>query len=107
MKKIVRLAVPVLLLAALCASCITSYEPPGGLFSTNVTANRSIAAPTDLGSKFGEACAVSVLGLFASGDAGVRMAAAAGGVRVIKAVDYRVESTFIFYRKVCTIVYGD
>ncbi len=98
-----------LLFAALfvSTSCATSYDPPGGFFSTNVTVNRLVATPGELGSKWGEACATGVLGLFASGDAGIRMAAASGGIKVIKAVDYRVESTFIFYRKVCTIVYGD
>lgn len=96
-----------LLIFPVLGGCVTSYDPPGGLFSTNVTVNRFTATPGELGARWGESCATGVLGLFSSGDAGIRMAAAAGGIKVIRAVDYRVESTFIFYRKVCTIVYGD
>lgn len=63
---------------------------------------------TELGSKVGTASNYSVLWLFAWGDAGVKQAAANGGLTTINHMDMGVESyLFGAYIRRDTIVYGD
>lgn len=84
------------------------YTPPTGIFYQNIMLNRTVSPATELGAKSGESCAYSVMALYASGDASVQAAAAAGGIRTIRAVDYRKMSALgVVYSKVCTIVHGD
>ena len=76
----------------------------------------SIDAPLDvefdrsaLGSKSGESSSVSVLSLFAFGDASARQAAVNGGISTIHAADYRYTSVLggLIFSNYTTVVHGD
>lgn len=56
--------------------------------------------------KKGEACATSILGLVTTGDASVRAAADAGGIKDIAAVDHSMNNILGVVAKYCTIVSG-
>lgn len=58
------------------------------------------------GSARGEACASSILGAYASGDASLDAAKKNGGVVQVNAVDGTAYSFLGIYAKYCTIVYG-
>jgi hypothetical protein len=58
-----------------------------------------------IGSREGRACAQSIMGVYASGDASIKAAAANGGVTKIASIDH--ESTwFIVMGEYCTVVRG-
>lgn len=56
--------------------------------------------------KTGEACATSILGLVATGDASIAAAKAAGGIKEVSTVDYNTTSVLLIYAQFCTIVKG-
>jgi hypothetical protein len=58
--------------------------------------------------KEGVACASSILGLVATGDASLDAAKKAGGISTVNSVEYDA-SAFIFgvYTEVCTVVHGN
>jgi hypothetical protein len=58
------------------------------------------------GTKTGEACASSILGVFASGDASIAAAKAAGGVTQVAHVDHTISTILGIYASTCTIVVG-
>jgi len=60
----------------------------------------------NVGRKTGEACAMSILGIITTGDATMRAAADAGGIRDISAVDASIMNVLGIYAKMCTIVSG-
>lgn len=63
---------------------------------------------TDLGSKEGRASNLSILWLFAWGDAGTKAAAENGDISVIKHADQEsLVVLFGLYFRVTTVVYGD
>ncbi len=87
------------------AGCATAQSPVNGLFYTNVqTAGGATEAYG--GSARGEACATSILGAFASGDASIDAAKKNGGIAQVTTVDHSATSYVGFYAKYCTIVYG-
>lgn len=105
---------PVLaVLLGVMASCAlldnqNGYIPPAGYLYQSNTVNRHMSPNSDVGSRTGEACAESWLGLVSTGEAGIKQAAAAGAILTVKAVDYRITRVLaIGYVKVCTIAYGD
>jgi hypothetical protein len=59
------------------------------------------------GSKTGQACATSILGVVALGDATVATAKAAGGITNVSHVDHDNFGVLGVYAKTCTIVVGD
>ncbi len=64
--------------------------------------------PKAVGSKTGEACATSILGLILTGDMSLEAAAAAGGISKVASVDYSYTSILVgVMQKSCTIVNGD
>ena len=63
--------------------------------------------PNAIGKKKGEACAVSILGLVTTGEAGIRDAADAGGITHSSAVDTTFENILGVWSKYCTVVSGD
>ncbi|MDF3820040.1 TRL domain-containing protein [Leptospira sp. 96542] len=79
---------------------------PGGLFSS-AAMNKDISTATDVGGKTGEACAFSILSLIAFGDGSIKSAQEDGGIKVVKAVDYRYTNVMSFFSSVCTIARGD
>ena len=64
------------------------------------------ASNNNIGRKTGEACAMSILGIVTTGDATIRAAADAGGVRDISAVDSSILNVLGIYAKHCTLVSG-
>jgi hypothetical protein len=58
------------------------------------------------GTKSGEACASSILGVFASGDASIAAAKTAGGITQVAHVDHTIMSILGVYATTCTVVVG-
>ncbi|MDP3042331.1 MAG: TRL-like family protein [Candidatus Omnitrophota bacterium] len=58
-------------------------------------------------SKVGTAKSTSILGMVATGDCNIKTAAANGGIKTIKYVDYDAKNTLDIYGKYTTTVYGD
>lgn len=58
------------------------------------------------GSKTGEACAISILGVVALGDGSIEAAKSNGGVGQVGAVNHKVFSVLGIYASVCTVVHG-
>ncbi len=61
---------------------------------------------SSVGTKTGEACASSILGAIATGDASIAAAKAAGGVSEVSHVDHDIFGILGLYATTCTIVTG-
>lgn len=86
----------------------SGYHAFPGCIRQNYTLNKDVNVPTNIGSKSGEACIEGWFGLYTTGNAGIQAAAAAGGIRTVKAVDYEVYAFLGFvHTRLCTIVHGD
>ena len=79
---------------------------PNGAIATNVLMGQSTGNSNVAATKTGVACAHSVLGLVAWGDASIRTAAATAGITRIAYSDYSVSNVLGFYGTYCTTVYG-
>ncbi len=105
MKKL--LAVPILL-AALSACAGIAYQGRGVavamLYADNVTP--VLASSSGMNAKKGEACSSSILGLVTTGEASIRAAADAGGVKNISAVDQSYKNILGIFATYCVIVSG-
>lgn len=99
-----------ILTAALCillAGCSTGRSPVSvGLVFTSVSGSESISG-NNLGSHSGTACAMSILGLVAVGDASITTAANNGKLNKVSHVDYETTGILGVYSKSCTIAYGE
>jgi hypothetical protein len=73
----------------------------------NTTGNQFINEQTKLGSKSGEGCITSILGIVTTGDAGVHETARKANITRVTHIDYRFENILGLYAKYCAIVYGD
>jgi hypothetical protein len=60
-----------------------------------------------LGAKEGKSCAQSILALVATGDASVKAAAAAGGIKTVTRVDHYSKNILGILGEYCTIVGGN
>jgi hypothetical protein len=98
------LAITALLVFAVGSTgCVGVYSPAMGSIIMNVKGPWSTTG--SVGSREGRACAQSILGMVATGDASIKAAASNGGVTKIASIDH--ESTwFIVYGEFCTIVRG-
>jgi len=94
----------VLVFAVLLVGCATPY-PMGALY-TEIKAPVAAAGGVSY-SKVGVAKSTSILGLVATGDASIKAAAANGGVRTVKYVDYDAKNILGIYGEYTTTVYGD
>lgn len=65
------------------------------------------ATANNLGSKTGESCAVSYLGIIGMGDASIATAARSGGITKIATVDSNNTNILGFIAKNCTVVTGE
>ena len=100
-----KLGVLVAVVALLGASgCATVRSPALGFIITKVHWDGGGHGP--IGSKKGESCARSILGVYADGDASIESAARAGNIKTITSVDHYSEH-FIVMGKYCTIVRGN
>jgi hypothetical protein len=79
--------------------------PVTGLIYQDVQEGESVSS-NDLGAKRGEACATSILGWVATGDASVQTAAKAAGITKISHVDSTASDILLVYAEYCTVVYG-
>jgi hypothetical protein len=84
--------------------CIAVHTPAIGLLYTEVRG--PIDANGAIGAKEGRACAQSILGLVAQGDASIQAAAAAGGIKNVTTVDHYSRSILGIIGDFCTIVRG-
>lgn len=57
--------------------------------------------------KMGRACAKSVLGIVASGDASIDAAKRAGSITTVSSVDFESTNVLFLYATFCTIVRGN
>lgn len=107
MSKLSRLAI-CLGLAALVSGCASAYptQPIPGFILSDVKAPLSTNA-ADRGSRRGTASIKSVLGWVTTGDASIAAAADAGGISVVKHVDFHSYSVLGVYAEFTVIVYGD
>ena len=108
MNKKLLLTVALAIAAAIACSGGGGYSVPSGSIMQSVTLNKDVSTATAVGSKTGEACATGYLGIISSGDAGVKAAAAKGGISKVNAVDYKSDNLLgSVIQKTCTIAYGD
>ena len=67
----------------------------------------AISNPGISNKKTSKACAQSVLGLVAYGDASIETAKATGGITKVATVDHETFNVFYFYGQYCTVVTGE
>ena len=89
---------------AILAGCAQS--PVVGAIYTNVKHGTNVGTGDAAALKSGQACAQTILGLFAFGDSSVEAAARNGNVEQIAYVDHQSTSVLFFYGRYCTIVKG-
>lgn len=99
-----RAKVGYLLLSLILVGCATRQPVIGGIYS-DVIAGENVSS-NQAGNRVGQACATSILGLVATGDASIESARRAGGITLISSVDAQSSNIFFFYTKYCTIVRG-
>ncbi len=88
-----------------CSGCMMSVQSPAiGLLFTEVYG--PIDAGGRVGAKEGRACAQSVLGLVATGDASIKAAAKNGRITKIDSVDHYTRNIAGILGEFCTIVRG-
>ncbi|MFH1190614.1 MAG: TRL-like family protein [Candidatus Omnitrophota bacterium] len=104
MKKISFLII-VLFTAVMLNGCATPY--PMGLIYTEIKAPVAAGEGGMSYNKAGIAKATSILGMVATGDCSIKTAAANGGIKTIKYVDYDARNTLGIYGEYTTTVYGD
>jgi hypothetical protein len=105
MKKL--LAVPFVLMGLTgCAGIAFMGQgvPSGAIYADAQTP--IMATENQIGKKKGEACAVSILGIITTGDASIRAAADAGGVKEMSAIDAKITNILGIWAKYCTVVSG-
>lgn len=93
---------------ALCATgcAYVTRAPVTGFIYLSTQQGETISS-NDLGAKRGEACATSILGWVATGDASVSSAAKAGGITKISHVDSTASDILGVYAEYCTVAYGN
>jgi hypothetical protein len=101
------MAVPLLLMGLTgCAGiAFMGQGVAQGFIYTNAVTPRH-ATDNELGKKKGEACATSILGIVTTGDATIRAAADAGGIKEISAVDSQIKNILGIVATYCTVVSG-
>lgn len=104
MKKISFLILVVFVVASL-SGCATPY--PMGMIYTEVKAPVAAGDGGMNYNKVGTAKATSILGLVATGDCSIKAAAAHGGIKTIKYVDYDAKNILGIFGEYTTTVYGD
>lgn len=92
-------------LVVLATGCAQGRSPVTGFLFSEVKGSESVGS-NSVGTKSGSACATSILGWVATGDASTLTAAKAGGITQISNVDYHTRSILGFWAESCTIVTG-
>lgn len=89
---------------ATLSGCIAVYTPAIGVLYTEV--RHPGDAEGAVGAKEGRSCAQAILGLVATGDASIKAAAAAGGIKNVTSVDHYTRNILGVLGEFCTIVRG-
>jgi hypothetical protein len=107
MKHVSRLSLAVIALTGLSLSGCQIVASPlaGGIF--NETKYGDVATDAAAATKEGKACATSILGLVATGDASVQAAKTAGGISTVAVVDHSAKNIVGVFGEWCTIVRGN
>lgn len=87
------------------SGCATAKSPVTGFWYTDTHAGLGVTS-NQAGNRVGEACASTILGLIATGDASIEAARRNGGITMISSVDEHSKSVFGFWAEYCTIVRG-
>jgi hypothetical protein len=100
----------ILVSAALAAAlfstgCLGVATPALGVFVTDVKGPIGVGDGVGT-SKTGRACAQSIMGLVAMGDASIEAAKKAGGIKKVTTVDHESKWTIVF-GTYCTVVTGE
>jgi len=88
-----------------CAAAM-NRSPVTGLLFSDVKAGENISSNNGA-AKTGEACATSILGLVATGDASIEAAAKNGGITKISYVDGYNNNILGVVAKYCTVAHGE
>lgn len=99
------LAAGALMTATFLAGCQPVASPLLGIFY-NETKFGDTATTATNATKEGRACANTILGLVATGDASIAAAKANGGITEVAEVDHTAKSILGFTGEWCTIVKG-
>ena len=91
---------------AATSGCVTVTSPAIGMFFSDVQYGSMATTNTDT-SKTGTACATSILGLIATGDASITAAKANGGITHVATVEHSTQNLFGLVGKWCTVVKGN
>src|SRR5688572_2592491 len=91
--------------AIILTGCQPVASPLMGIFF-NDTKFGYIATTNDATPKEGKACAQTILGLVATGDASISAAKAAGGITQVAHIDHTAHSILGVVADFCTIVKG-
>ena len=86
------------------AGCLSVSTPAIGILFTDVKYGGD--AEGAIGAKEGKACAQSILGLIAQGDASIEAAAKNGGIKTVTTVDHSAKNMLGIIGDYCTIVHG-
>jgi hypothetical protein len=90
--------------------CMIVDAPIRGVFGTEVIwgdfATAESSSPSSAATKQGKACAESILGLLAHGDASVRAAKEDGGIKEVTVIDHSARNFLGIVGEWCTIVRG-
>ena len=93
----------VLVFAAFASGCAGVASPAmGGIW---MDVKGPIGSNGAVGAKEGKACAQSILGMFATGDASIKAAAANGGISRIDSIDHH-STWMVVLGEFCTVVRG-
>lgn len=103
MKKLVLSAA----LLSLASGCAMSNSTPVTGFAYTADKGATTATSNDVGTKTGQSCAVSYVGVVGLGDASIAAAAKAGGITKISSVDSDNFGILGVYAKNCTVVSGN
>lgn len=89
----------------LLGGCATTVSPVIGAINVSKW-NGTVSNPGVSSAKSGEACAQSLFGLFAFGDASIETAKKNAGISKVATVDHSTTNILV-YGQYCTVVYGE
>jgi hypothetical protein len=103
----IRKLIAISTLATLSTGCAMSMSNPVTGFVYSGTQGATAVTESAIGSKTGESCAMSILGVVGLGDASTASAAKAGGITKVSTVDSNTFQVLGVYAKNCTVVTGE
>jgi hypothetical protein len=105
MKNTSMLVLGLLRIGALSGCAMATKQSVTGFAYSDVV-NAGEVTSNVAGTKMGEACATSYVGVYATGDASVETARRNGGITSITSVDYKTSNILGFLATSCTRVRG-